>query len=84
MEDEHILCTLGPIIDHIFYCDECGAYIGKSREYDDGWYDTLGEVEFSFYIDRWYRVKKCLCGNCAAKFIENLKATLKDFGFKEG
>ena len=68
--------------EHSFYCDECGKYIGTSEEYEDGWYDELGDFELSFYIDDWYRVHKCLCSNCAKKFLSNLKNCLKDIGFE--
>lgn len=83
MEREEVIVYEAELVKHHFYCDECGEYLGVSKEYDDGWYKELGELELKFYIDHWYIVKKCLCGNCAAKFIENLKATLKNFGFEK-
>lgn len=77
-------CTTKEIenYEHSFYCDECGEYLGTSEEYDDGWYECLGEFELSFYIDGWYRVEKCLCEDCAQKFLSNLKNHLEDMGFK--
>lgn len=69
--------------EHSFYCDECGEYLGTTEEYDDGWYDTLGEFELSFNIDGWYKVNKCLCDDCADKFLSNLKNHLESIGFKK-
>ena len=34
------------IITHEFYCDSCGKKIGKSIEFDDGYYEQLNEVVF--------------------------------------
>lgn len=53
---------------HLFYCDRCKRYLGESFEHDDGWYECIGEFEVSFYLDRWYRYKKCLCNLCQIKF----------------
>ena len=36
--------------EHSFYCDECNKYLGTSQEYDDGWYEDIGEFELKFYI----------------------------------
>lgn len=30
---------------HDFYCDECEKYLGRSEEYDDGFYKVIGEFE---------------------------------------
>ena len=68
---------------HSFYCDECNKYLGTTEEYDDGWYDTLGNLELSFYIDAPYKVKKCLCHDCTNNFLSNLKDSLKAIGFKK-
>ena len=68
--------------EHHFYCDDCGDWIGVSEEYDDGWYAELGEFELDFYINGWYRIKKCLCHDCAKGFLSNLKNHLEDIGFK--
>ena len=69
-------------IKHHFYCDECNKYLGSSTEYDDGYYETFGDVGFKFYIDSWYRIKKCLCDDCRNKFLDNLKYVLKNIGFE--
>lgn len=69
--------------EHFFYCDECGKYLGSSKEYDDGWYQKLGEFELKIYIDNWYRLKKCLCDDCKYRILENLKIDLGVLGFKK-
>ena len=69
--------------EHSFYCDECNKYLGTSQEYDDGWYEDIGEFELKFYIDSWYCINKCLCDDCRKSFIENLKVTLKNIGFEK-
>lgn len=68
---------------HSFYCDECNEFLGIAEEYDDGWFKELGELELSFYIDGWYKLRKCLCHSCAQDFLLKLKNSLKDFGFEE-
>lgn len=68
---------------HSFYCDECNEYLGTSEEYDNGWYQEIGEFELGFYIDNWYRIKKCLCDNCRKSFINNLKVNLINIGFEK-
>ena len=71
------------IYEHHFYCDECNKYLGVSQEYEDGWYENIGEFDLKFHIDKWYRINKCLCNDCRNKFIENLKTTLKSMGFEK-
>ena len=72
------------VINHLFYCDRCGKHLGTVEEYDDGWYETLGEFEQSFFIrpDGWYRVEKCFCEDCKVAFLEELKTTLQSMGFE--
>lgn len=68
---------------HHFYCDDCNAYIGSSHEYDDGWYDELGEFELTILMPRgWYKLKKCLCKKCAEKFLDKAYTNLESVGFK--
>lgn len=68
---------------HHFYCDECSEYLGKSIEYDDGWYKTIGELTLSLPIinDR-YTISKVLCDDCRAKFLDNLRDILENMGFE--
>lgn len=69
---------------HHFYCDNCGVRIGSSREYDDGWYQTLGDLELEFYVPTgWYSVKKCLCDQCEEKYLSEVYTTLEQLGFKK-
>ena len=73
-------CTL-----HRFHCDECNKYLGTTEEYDDGYYQKLGELQLKFYLPYdWYKVEKCLCKECRNKYIENLKENLKGIGFVRG
>lgn len=69
--------------EHSFYCDECDKYLGTSEEYDDGWYEKHGEFELKFYVNGngWYRVEKCLCGDCIKKFINKVELNLINMGF---
>ena len=82
---EKILKTTKYVEDnkHEFYCDKCGKYLGASHEYDDGWYERIGEFELKFYVDDWYRIKKCLCDDCRERFINNVKWNLTNMGFEK-
>jgi hypothetical protein len=68
---------------HHFYCDDCGAHIGSSQEYDDGWYQELGQFEIKILMPRgWYKLEKCLCEDCKKKFSNKVHAKLELVGFK--
>ena len=67
--------------EHSFYCDECGKYLGTSKEYSDGWYEKLGEFEVKIHIGEWHRLKKCLCNKCQCDFVEKMKKDLYNLGF---
>lgn len=67
---------------HEFYCDNCKEYLGSSYEYDDGWYPLIGKFELKLHVDDWYCIKKCLCDDCAKKFMEEMKLTLANMGFE--
>jgi hypothetical protein len=68
---------------HHFYCDDCGDYIGSSEEYDDGWYEELGEFELHWYTPKgWYKLEKCLCHTCAKKYLSTVYGGLESAGFK--
>lgn len=72
------------VTEYSFYCDDCGEYIGTSQEYDDGWYETLGDFELKFYVvDDWYSIKKCLCKSCSRSFVSDVKVKLMNMGFKK-
>lgn len=67
---------------HDFYCDDCGVYIGRSEEHDDGYYNRLGCVELQMRIDRdLLKLNRCLCNDCTNKLHERAKAMLLQFGF---
>lgn len=82
MEKETRTTYQKELIEHSFYCDECGKYLGTSKEYDDGWYKKFGEFELRVYVNDWYHINKCLCENCENKFVSKVRAALKDMGFK--
>ena len=65
-----------------FYCDECNKYLGTSYEYDDGWYDRIGEFELKLYVNGWLHVEKCLCAKCKYEFTEKVRKSLFDIGFE--
>ena len=68
---------------HEFYCDDCNKYLGKSIEYDDGWFETYGEYEQHFYVNGygWCKLKKTLCDECKDKMNTKILLALKDIGF---
>jgi hypothetical protein len=69
---------------HHFYCDDCNKYLGKSEEYDDGWYPELGEFKLEFYLPScWHEVSKCLCDECRQKFLQKVEKILVELGFEK-
>ena len=70
---------------HEFYCDECNEFLGKSTEYDDGYYDEFGEYEIKFFLDStksWYYLRKHLCKQCKRIIDLKVVSELKKLGFK--
>ena len=67
---------------HEFYCDGCNKYLGKTFEYDDGYYADIGECEYRFNVDGWYKIKRNLCPECKKKLIDNIQHCLVDLGFE--
>lgn len=68
---------------HHFYCDNCGTHIGSSDEYEDGYYEELGEFELSWFTpDGWYKLKKCLCPSCRDELLADIYDAIEDIGFK--
>ena len=68
---------------HYFYCDKCEALLGFSNEYEDGYYEKLGEVEEKMYIHKdWFKLNKTFCENCKKEFYEELIKKLESIGFK--
>ncbi len=69
-------------IDEVeFYCDDCGKFLGKSEEYDDGYYEKLGEFEVKFNFNGWYKLEKHLCDECKEKETKKIEKSLKELGF---
>ena len=69
---------------HHFYCDTCNKYLGSTEEYEDGYYDEIGECEISFYLDNeWYKLNKYLCDYCRSKLISDIKTFLEETGFNK-
>lgn len=73
------------IIVHEFYCDNCNAKIGETEEWDDGYYEVLGEFEIEARIDRSteYRLSKQLCAECRNKLINKITEVFTKYDFKE-
>ena len=69
---------------HTFYCDECGAFIQKQREYDDGWTPEPSGFEAKLCIEsKWYVYKKRhLCTECRENTWINLVDKLQAMGFE--
>ena len=79
---ENVICSKEQLIHH-FYCDKCNNYLGKSAEYDDGYYEQLGEFKLNFCLNgRWFTIKKCLCSKCNDKYLKIVENELIKLGFK--
>ena len=71
-------------LTHKFYCDGCDSYLGNTEEYEDGYYDKLGEVDWSFRLPHArYKIDKCLCDKCKVKIFMKIEQVLKETGFKK-
>lgn len=69
---------------HYFYCDDCNKHLGETHEYEDGWYQNLGEFELKIYMpDGWYKINKCLCDDCRNKFLKEVEQKIIELGFKK-
>lgn len=66
---------------HHFKCDDCGKYLGNTREHDDGYYVPLGEYEVRFHHIKWYKLEKCLCYDCKVKMNDKIRGSLFELGF---
>lgn len=67
---------------HHFYCDMCGKHLGTTREYDDGYYATIGDYDLEFNVNsEWYRLHYNLCVECRAKKRQDIIDTLLSVGF---
>lgn len=73
-------------IIHKFYCDECQKHIGDSYEYDDGYYDELGnDISMIFcYKSAWFKLKRrCYCDDCYKPKEKELLEKLREIGFEK-
>lgn len=69
---------------HEFYCEECEAYIGKSLEDYDGYYNDLGLIHLTFKIENnYFTLEKRLCDSCRGKLTTNIANVLVLNGFQE-
>lgn len=69
-------------IYHHFYCDSCGEYLGEKKEFDDGYYENLGDFNLRFLMPNgWYQVKKCFCDKCKENYLTNVRNKLIEMGF---
>ena len=64
---------------HEFYCDKCGKYLGISIEYDDGYYERIGEVDIHLY---GLTLSGHFCDNCRKKIDSQIEEALTKIGFK--
>ena len=68
---------------HLFYCDDCRVPLGCTTEYDDGYYERLGEFELEWHTPNgWYKLNKCLCDTCRDKCLNNIYEMLETAGFE--
>lgn len=68
---------------HEFYCDGCGGYLGKSEEYDDGYYPNPYNFNLSLNTTQWFRIRRDFCPECKEKFLSKLNDFLQECGFKK-
>ena len=69
-------------IEHEFYCDECGKFIGTSEEYDDGYYAKIGEAKWHYNGDKgWLAKRGNYCAECRAKIGASIDDALLKLGF---
>lgn len=83
---EHVEHRTGTktFITHKFYCDDCGEFIGSATEWDDGWYQDIGNFELKFYTPLgWYKLRKTLCDSCKDKILSRVADTLVEVGFEK-
>ena len=72
------------LIEHEFYCNNCNKYLGKSIEHEDGWYQEINPVEYSFFIDgSRYTLEGNYCDSCKEKLIQKLVNALEGIGFRK-
>lgn len=67
---------------HNFYCDMCEKHLGSTKEYDDGYYATIGDYDLEFNVNsEWYSLHRNLCIDCRAKMTQKIIDVLSSIGF---
>ena len=69
---------------HLFYCDECGAFLGESEEYKDGYYKKIDICEWKYCggIYGWQYKRGNYCPECGKKIETKIVETLQKLGFR--
>ena len=70
-------------ITHNFFCDGCNKLLGSSVEYEDGYYDHIGEYEHTVFFKHVgkFTINKCLCDNCRLALDKKIQQSMEDLGF---
>lgn len=70
---------------HIFYCDNCKEKIGESIEWDDGYYEEIGEYEETYNTINvgHYQLKLHLCDKCKIVYNDKIIEAITKIGFKK-
>jgi hypothetical protein len=63
-------------ITHEFYCDDCGKFLLKSNEYEDGYYDKPDK----YYIQH-VKLKGHYCAECGTKRVNKVIEFARENGF---
>lgn len=67
---------------HNFYCDMCEKHLGNTEEYDDGYYETIGDYDLKFNVNsEWYSLHRNLCVECRSKMRQKIIDVLLSVGF---
>ena len=66
--------------EHEFYCDKCNKYLGKSQEYEDGYYLKIGEVDIKLYD---LVLSGNFCDDCKKELGTQIREALIKIGFKK-
>ena len=66
--------------EHEFYCDKCNKYLGKSQEYEDGYYAEIGKVDVKLY---GLELSGNFCDDCKKELGTQIREALIKIGFKK-
>ena len=68
--------------EHEFYCDKCGTFLGKSEEYDDGYYAEIGQHCWEYRHGDIQLIKEGqFCETCYKEINSHINSTLEQLGF---